>query len=100
MRSKQIRVINGPRNNRSTTVNIYMSMVTSILSLVQNNHPSISSLVPKWMTVSKMGEDLKNGRQPQKWKMTSKMEDYLKNGRQPQKWKMTSKMEDDLKFGR
>ena len=47
MRSKQIRVINGPRNKRSTTVHIYMSMVTSISSLVQNKSPprAISSLV-------------------------------------------------------
>ena len=49
MHSKQIRVINGPRNKRSTTVHIYMSMVTSILSLVQNKpppSPHLSQMAP------------------------------------------------------
>ena len=51
MRSKQIRVINGPPNKRSTTVHIYMSMVTSISSLVQNKPPPKSpqlSQITKW----------------------------------------------------
>ena len=43
----------------------------------------------KWKTISKMKDDLENGRLLQKWKTTSKVKNDLKNQKRAQKWKMT-----------